>query len=92
MLLDPRARRKVPPDPNRVKDEQMKQPRRLIRLEEIGDEEPLYGELPAELYQSVERVLKRMTQLLAEPAAASPFANCGSFKDFRKGSSAHGSA
>jgi DNA-binding Xre family transcriptional regulator len=41
-----------------------------FRLEEVGDEEPLYGELPAERYQTVERVLKRMTQLLAEPASA----------------------
>jgi uncharacterized protein YcaQ len=39
-------------------------------LEEIGDEEPVYGALPAERYQTVELALKRITQLLAEKSAS----------------------
>jgi uncharacterized protein YcaQ len=39
-------------------------------LEEIGDEEPVYGALPAERYQTVELALKRITQLLPDDSAA----------------------
>lgn len=34
-------------------------------LEQVGDDEPVYGSLPAERYKTVELALKRMTQLLA---------------------------
>ena len=39
-------------------------------LEEVGDDEPDYGSLPAERYKTVDLALKRMTQLLAEEAQA----------------------
>src|SRR6266478_9583818 len=39
-------------------------------LEEVTDEELVYGSLPAERYQTVDIALKRMTQLLAEETAA----------------------
>ncbi|MDZ4287748.1 MAG: hypothetical protein U0984_07310, partial [Prosthecobacter sp.] len=34
-------------------------------LEEVGDDEPVYGSLPSERYKTVELALRRMTQLLA---------------------------
>lgn len=39
-------------------------------LEEVGDDEPVYGSLPAERYKTVGLALKRMTQLLAEESQA----------------------
>ncbi|MFN0079954.1 MAG: helix-turn-helix domain-containing protein [Prosthecobacter sp.] len=39
-------------------------------LEAVGDDDPVYGALPAERYKTVELALKRMTQLLADESQA----------------------
>jgi len=39
-------------------------------LEEVGEEEPAYGSLPAERYKTVQLALRRMTQLLSDDSQA----------------------